>query len=116
MARLLLDRQSGEKERYEAILAPRKPVFRVTRDEQDELAIAAFVDQGSGWRTFDRKAAENEWAGGETQFLAASFPAQPDALDGFHLTHPLACPKGPDVHAVENLARLFEVESTLRAV
>jgi len=73
MARLLLDRQSGEKERYEAILAPRKPVFRVTRDEQDELAIAAFVDQGSGWRTFDRKAAENEWAGGETQFLAASF-------------------------------------------
>jgi len=62
VAGLLPRSQSGEKERDEAILAPGKPVFRVTSDEQHKLAVTPFVHQGSGWRALDRQSAENEWA------------------------------------------------------
>ena len=68
-AGLLAGCQCCQEKRDEAILAPGESVLRMTGDEQHELAVATFVDQGPGRRAFYRKAAEDKWTGGEAQVI-----------------------------------------------
>ena len=88
LPRLLPGGQGGEKERDKPILPPGKSIIGVTGDEQNELAVTTFVDQGSGRRTFNGEAAEDKGARRKTQILAPGLATQADAFDG------LQFPKG----------------------
>src|SRR5580658_9337378 len=82
---LLSDRQGGEEDGDQAILAPGQAIGRMTGDLQQELSVAAFVQQHTiGW-PLDRQATKNKGSRGEAETLIGGISLQPHAFNGFQL-------------------------------
>jgi hypothetical protein len=65
----------AQKQWDQAVLAPWKTVIGMAGDEQHELTVPTFMQQGSRGRAFDGEAAEEEGTGGKAHILAARLAA-----------------------------------------
>ena len=86
---LLPDCQRGQEDRYEPVLPPRQAVRRVTGHLQQELAIAAFMQQDALRGSLHRQATQDEGARSKPQGLGSRIALQPNHRDGLCLAEPL---------------------------
>ena len=101
---LLPNRHRRQEDRHDPVLAERQTIFRMTGDLQNELSIAAFVQELICRQSADRQTTENQRPPGKTEALIALIAA-PGALPAARRTLDA---KGLPVAGVETAKKLVD--------
>ena len=91
LARLLPERERGDPNGDEPILAERQTKLRVREDLQKAAPVPPSVAQLSERRTAEGKPAQNEWSRLKGELLVSVLTLFADEQNGFYLLCPTFC-------------------------
>jgi hypothetical protein len=82
---LLPDSKRCKKNGYDAVLAKREAVVRMSSDLQKKMSIATLEQKLARRRSANRQTTQNEWPRTKSEILLPLFPPQMDQLDSIEL-------------------------------
>ena len=82
--------QSRKENEDQPVLSKRQTELRVSGDLKEEVPVPPLEEKLVGRRLADRKAAEDEWAGGDRKRLLSVLPIEADQCDSVRLLEPIS--------------------------